>query len=38
MTLLGSILLRKVAVRKASSQYLSGIDALARRARPTSTM
>jgi hypothetical protein len=30
--------MRNVAVRKASSQYLSGIDAFARRARPTSTM
>jgi hypothetical protein len=38
MTLLGSKLIRKVAVRKASSQYLSGMDALASKARPTSTI
>jgi hypothetical protein len=32
MTLLGNRFIRNVAVRKASSQYLRGIDALARRA------
>jgi hypothetical protein len=36
MTLLGRRLIRKVAVRKASSQNLSGMDACASKARPTS--
>jgi hypothetical protein len=38
MTLLGRRFIRKVAVRKASSQYFNGMDALASKARPTSTM
>jgi hypothetical protein len=38
MTLLGRRLMRKVAVRKALSQNFKGIDACARRARPTLTM
>jgi hypothetical protein len=38
ITLLGRRLIRKVAVRKASSQNLKGMDALASKARPTSTM
>jgi hypothetical protein len=38
MTLLGRILIRYAAVRKASSQNLRGMEALARRASPTSTM
>jgi hypothetical protein len=36
MTLLESKLMRKVTVKKASFQYFKGIEALARRARPTS--
>jgi hypothetical protein len=38
MSLLGRRFMRKVVVRKASSQNFKGIEALARRARPTSTM
>jgi hypothetical protein len=38
MTLVGSKLMRNVAVRKASSQYFNGMDALASKARPTSTI
>jgi hypothetical protein len=38
MTLLGRQLIKYTVVRKASSQYLSGIDAYARRDRPTSTI
>jgi hypothetical protein len=34
----GSKLMRKVAVRKAPSQYFEGMDKLARRAIPTSTI
>jgi hypothetical protein len=37
-TLLGIILIRKVAMRKASSQNLWGIETLASKARPTSTI
>jgi hypothetical protein len=37
-TLVGSIFIRKVVVIKASSQNLRGIEALASRARPTSTI
>jgi hypothetical protein len=36
ITLLGSKLVRKVAVKKASSQNFRGIDAFARMERPTS--
>ena len=38
MTRLGSILIRWTTVRNASSQNFKGIDAPARRARPTSTI
>ena len=38
MNLLGTMFMRYVAVRKALSQNFSGMDALARRARPISTM
>jgi hypothetical protein len=38
MTLLGSKLIRKVVVRKASSQNLRGMDSLASKASPTSTI
>jgi hypothetical protein len=38
MTLLGRRFMRKVAIKKASSQNFKGIEALVRSARPTSTM
>jgi hypothetical protein len=37
-TFLGSRFMRKIAVIKASSQNLRGIEALASKARPTSTI
>jgi hypothetical protein len=37
-TLVGSKFMRKVAVIKASSQNFNGMEALASKAKPTSTM